>query len=360
MLYCFADSDAHKNPELAARAKSFVLKHFMGISQEPEFLQLPKDSVIDLIRCDDLYVPHEDDVLATVVRWLHHDFEQRRGEFWEMLQHIRQLYLSPQCSDQYLLACINAFMDYSGAENDPRPSEHLQALPGYTNEASSARYTARKSCGFEDIIICAGGLGDVEARSALYGTECFHLRTSKWGRIPKLPYSVASAGLAFINNDLFLCGGYIGRENGTVTSRTLRYNSALAGWIDVAPMQTVHDDLGIAAIGDHLYVVSGHDTAWDTLAAVERYDVATNQWTYAASLPTPLENSAVLSFDGQLLTFGGCASDGALIYDLAYCYDPVADVWKELPRMPTARYYASACLGSDGWIYVIGALIPVI
>ncbi|XP_055355141.1 kelch-like protein diablo [Paramacrobiotus metropolitanus] len=99
MLYCFASSDAHKNSALADKAKELVLRHFMSISQGQDFLEVPKNTVIDLICSDRLWVPREDDVMVAVVRWLQHDFEQRRGHFWQILQNIRQSYLSPQCSD---------------------------------------------------------------------------------------------------------------------------------------------------------------------------------------------------------------------------------------------------------------------
>ncbi|XP_055350387.1 kelch-like protein 17 isoform X5 [Paramacrobiotus metropolitanus] len=45
MLYCFADSDAHKNLAVAAKAKAITLQHFADIAQGPDFLEVPKKTV---------------------------------------------------------------------------------------------------------------------------------------------------------------------------------------------------------------------------------------------------------------------------------------------------------------------------
>ncbi|XP_055357295.1 kelch-like protein 22 [Paramacrobiotus metropolitanus] len=151
-------------------------------------------------------------------------------------------------------------------------------------------------------------------------------------RSSPLPYRVANVGLAVSNRAVFLCGGIRGFRRGDVTPLTLRYDSALAVWNCVAPMQTGvtgRRDLGIASAGDHIYVVGGLDNHYRTLASVERYDVLSNQWMYVASLPTPLTKSAVFSFDGRLFVFGGSKSisDCLSFTNAAYCYDTKADVW---------------------------------
>ncbi|XP_055350385.1 kelch-like protein 17 isoform X3 [Paramacrobiotus metropolitanus] len=181
MLYCFADSDAHKNLAVAAKAKAITLQHFADIAQGPDFLEVPKKTVgyalpanglgfggetdcskmeqctsrvTDLICCDSLCVAQGRRCTAG-----HRAVAASRFPATTLavlgdaaiycirshiLNHrvIRPTYLGPQGSDDYLLACVNAFTDYS--EKAPRPSGYLQALPGYTSQASS-RYTARKS-----------------------------------------------------------------------------------------------------------------------------------------------------------------------------------------------------------------------
>ncbi|XP_055348232.1 kelch-like protein diablo [Paramacrobiotus metropolitanus] len=365
-LYSFANSEAHNNPALAIKAKALVLKHFVGITQGAKFLEIPKEMVIELIRSDDLHVQREDDVFSAVVRWHHHDFPQRRCQFWEILQFIRPLHLSAQGSDDYLLACFNSIKDYSAGGEAVRPSDHLKALPGYDSQASSLRRIPRKSYAIESLVICAGGHRSHFRTSLSDSVECFNPRTSKWKNLVHLPYAIARSGLIAINEDLFVCGGIFGQSSKDVTPRAIRYSSSLARWDDVAPMNTGRGDLGIAAIDGYIYAVGGHDSEKQVLASVERYDGAADQWAYKASLPTPLEKLAIVGFEGKVFVFGGCTSNRHTIgntgfcnyvaTDSAFCYDPKSNLWSELPRMPTARYRASACAGSDGLIYVIGGV----
>ncbi|XP_055349927.1 kelch-like protein 5 [Paramacrobiotus metropolitanus] len=351
MLYCFADSDAHKNPTLANKAKTLVLKHFVSISKGQEFLQVAKNTVLDLIRSDDLWATREEDVLLAVMRWLHHDLEQRRGEFWEILQNIRLSYLGPQGLDDYLVACINAVTDYSGGNKAMRQAEYLKTLPGSDSHVITSRRTPRKAFRFEAVIICAGG-NSWKSMSDRDRVDCFNPHTSNWRTLARIPFSVALVGLATFHGDLFLCGNGSG-ESG-VTPRTLRYNPAVAEWKDVAPMRTGRGCAGVAAVGRHIYAVGGHDKNLATLATVERYDVLMDQWTFVASLPWALTKSAVVSFEGKVFTFGGSTAAAHGITDSAFSYDPKSDRWSELPKMPSARSRASVCVGPDGWIYVIG------
>ncbi|XP_055331635.1 kelch-like protein 5 [Paramacrobiotus metropolitanus] len=329
MLFCFADSDAHKNPVLADKAKGVVLKHFVSISEGTEFLELPKNVIIDLIRCDALWVTWEDDVFDAVIRWLHHDFEHRRCQAWETLQYIRASYLRPPCHDKYMQASIKAFVDYSGTEKSVCSSEKVNVLPGYIDAISSSRYIARTSYGLENMIVCAGGHRDNSLNSLVESVECFSPRTSRWRKLTQLPYSIAEGGLVVVQDDLFVCGGIIGHRNGDVTSRTIRHSSARTGWTEAAPMQINRGSAGIVAVGDHIYAIGGHISDGHTLSTVERYSVLTNQWTFVASLPVPLKKCAVVSTAGQIFTFGGCTSHvfPANATDSVFCYDPKADVW---------------------------------
>ncbi|XP_055329971.1 influenza virus NS1A-binding protein homolog [Paramacrobiotus metropolitanus] len=77
-------------------------------------------------------------------------------------------------------------------------------------------------------------------------------------------------------------------------------------------------------------------------------------WEYVASLPTPLEKCTVVSLVPAGVRVRRLHVECSYYYQLGIFYDPTSNVWHELPPMPTARYCPSACVGSDGWIYVIG------
>ncbi|XP_055353037.1 influenza virus NS1A-binding protein homolog A-like [Paramacrobiotus metropolitanus] len=163
-----------------------------------------------------------------------------------------------------------------------------------------------------------------------------------------------------INSTLFVCNGVVGPRAFDVTRRTVRYDAVSATWADVHPMQTGRGDAGFTATDGHIYVIGGHAEDKRVLSSVERYDVVANRWTFVAPLPVSLRRSAVVCYEGQVFLFGGCTSIREIGTNAAFCYDPKSDLWSALPPMPTERYRASACVGSDGWIYVIGTIKHVV
>ena len=89
---------------------------------------------------------------------------------------------------------------------------------------------------------------------------------------------------------------------------------------------------------------------------VERYDAVNDQWTFLASMPTPVADaSACNDGQGHVLVFGGYTTAGTRTANVA-TYDLATDVWSDtaIPDMPTARAGSQAVLGNDGLLYVLG------
>ncbi|XP_055355151.1 kelch-like protein 36 [Paramacrobiotus metropolitanus] len=90
----------------------------------------------------------------------------------------------------------------------------------------------------------------------------------------------------------------------------------------------------------------------------EYFNPRTSKWKCLARLPDSAAKGGLAIINNVLFLCGGIIgqqdTDVTIATDLAFCYQPTSDIWIELPKMPTARYRASACVGSDGWIYVIG------
>lgn len=114
----------------------------------------------------------------------------------------------------------------------------------------------------------------------------------------------------------------------------------LAGaWRMLSPIPTPRAEVGVTAIGSKLYVAgglanrSGMDYTSDTF---EVFDAGTGTWTVVRPLPTPLHHPGVASLDGKIYVAGGFLDDWTAV-DLAYRYDPAADIWTSLPPLPTPR-----------------------
>jgi N-acetylneuraminic acid mutarotase len=95
-----------------------------------------------------------------------------------------------------------------------------------------------------------------------------------------------------------------------------------------------------------------------SVAAVERFDPATQQWTPAASLPFPRsQHHAVVLDDGQVLVVGGNdQAIGDAGYPSVVRYDPVSDTWTPAAPMRTPRYDFSIVKLGDGRVLVVGGV----
>ncbi|NLX95023.1 MAG: PEGA domain-containing protein [Rhodopirellula sp.] len=109
-----------------------------------------------------------------------------------------------------------------------------------------------------------------------------------------------------------------------------------------------------AVLGGKFYVVGGsleHGTN------VQVFDPADNRWSHAADLPRGTFCQGVVACDGQLYCLGGTVAEDnnwwGRSHDGAYRYDPIADAWSILPKMPHARSDFLTCV-VGGKIYCIG------
>ncbi len=126
-------------------------------------------------------------------------------------------------------------------------------------------------------------------------------------------------------------------------------------WRARASLPVKRAEVGVAALGGHMYVVGGTVQRGDEVpvwasTAVHSYDPRRDQWSSRAPLPKPLTHVAVAALGGRLYAFGGFT--GAVHMNPqpdAYVYDPGEDRWDRLPDMPVA-------LGSIGVAAVGGRL----
>jgi hypothetical protein len=99
-------------------------------------------------------------------------------------------------------------------------------------------------------------------------------------------------------------------------------------------------------------------TGWTPNRFVYEYNPQNDEWTRKASIPLPLHHMAVTELNGLIYGFGGYRTpeqgpDDWQPVAHAWTYDPIADVWTELPSLPEARG-ASAASVLNGKIYIAG------
>ena len=86
-MYFFAR--AHQCEVLARQAKEIINHKFADLCREQEFLALPSDKLLEIIKDDELDVASEEEVYTACIAWLEHDFELRRVHILDIIKSLR-------------------------------------------------------------------------------------------------------------------------------------------------------------------------------------------------------------------------------------------------------------------------------
>ena len=132
-------------------------------------------------------------------------------------------------------------------------------------------------------------------------------------------------------------------------------NGQKLSWSTGTPMPTNRTEISSGIIDGKILVLGGADYQKDGITdVVEIYDPETNQWNRSASLPVPIDHTAVVTYEGKLYIVGGFLEDKTPT-DRLMIYDPAVDEWTEGASLPSARGALSAEV-VDGNIYAISGV----
>ena len=106
------------------------------------------------------------------------------------------------------------------------------------------------------------------------------------------------------------------------------------------------------ALDGKIYAVGGMDEDCETLDTVEVYDPQANSWQLVARMPQGRANYAAAAIGGKIYVTGGAGSNQGTSANSAYVYDPQANAWTQLASMGTAREsHASAAVGGKLYVF---------
>ena len=145
---------------------------------------------------------------------------------------------------------------------------------------------------------------------------------------------------AVIDNKLYIVGGCLNGDCGTVTGVLEMYDPSTNSWTQKAPMPTPRGKLAAVAIAGKLYVVGGMSAGFASqFATLEVYDPMTNTWdTTRAPMPTPREGMRAANINRTLYVVGGFLRPAFVNTGVLEVYDPMTNTWDTTKApMPTAR-----------------------
>ncbi|MCW4006535.1 MAG: hypothetical protein NWF04_08105 [Candidatus Bathyarchaeota archaeon] len=158
-------------------------------------------------------------------------------------------------------------------------------------------------------------------------------KADNWQTKTPTPLSRYGASLLVYEDKIYFVGGFSGE--GTNPPSALVYDPATDAWATKASMSTTRMNPYATVVDGEIYVIGGHTTnpwATDALPFVENevYDITTDSWRLAASIPLAVSGGFSEVLDGKIYVFGK-TNQTALTVQV---YDPQTDTWLQGSNPP--------------------------
>lgn len=192
----------------------------------------------------------------------------------------------------------------------------------------------------DDKIYVMGGSGDSN-RLDSYDPE-----TDTWETLQSSDNGHIGAVAESYRGKLYVIGG-----SGSDGRLVEEYDPDSDEWTTLRNSPSRRYDAASAVINGRIYVIGGgEDEAEDRINA---YDIEEDEWITALTpMPRRLRQCSAMVINGKIYVVGGEDQNGAES-DAVYSYDPGADRWQTLKKLPSARAGA-AVAGISSRIYVMG------
>lgn len=174
-----------------------------------------------------------------------------------------------------------------------------------------------------------------------------------WSRGPELPAARLEPGLAALDGELIVAGGF---GPGLAIERSvLALDPVTATWSRGPDLPVAWTHLQLATVGATLYALGGL-AGTQFVARGEAFALVDGAWQSRASMPVGEErgSAAVVIDPPHVMLLGGASTTDALAS--CWAYDTVADTWTALPPLPEPRSHPAATITADGTIVVAGGL----
>jgi N-acetylneuraminic acid mutarotase len=186
----------------------------------------------------------------------------------------------------------------------------------------------------------------------------YDLATNRWSSGTPLPEMLHHMGVAVLNGKIYSVGGE--RNNffaRSAVDSVWEYDPATDRWQSRAPMPTPRGAMAVAVLDGRLYAIGGERQrgarpGYDPLDEVAAYDPQTDTWEMLAPMRFPREHLMAGAANGRVYAIGGRYRPA---YTLPFVeeYDPTTRTWTERDPMPTGRSGGTAAV-VDNVIYVFG------
>jgi hypothetical protein len=208
-------------------------------------------------------------------------------------------------------------------------------------------------------VMAGGETESGEWTSCVAALEMASLRWSSDIAVPSLPEPrVRHAMCGLPGGQITLVGGHA--DNGYYRYDTAcRWRPGSNSWEALPSMSTPRADAVAVVLDGRVLVAGGVDDDFIELASAEVLAADGSSWSAVAPMRTARCGAVGgLLPGGRVIVAGGSndtGDDGHTVFlAAAELWDPVTNVWTELPPMATARLHAAGCVLPDGRFAVVG------
>ena len=198
----------------------------------------------------------------------------------------------------------------------------------------------------------ANYLGSVERRDPASGLWTV---MTEGLNIPRASHAAVIAA----DDSIYVFGGSREHTSAGNLDSAERYDPATDEWTFISPMNEARmlpgytmDDQG------RIYAIAGQRVGESVLQSVERYDPATDNWEYVRPYPMRVSGASAFTLRGEIWVVGGWLGGYGPYTGACFIYSPDTNSWRPGPHMYEGVGIAPAAVGRSGTVYLVGGQGP--
>ncbi|XP_063440466.1 actin-binding protein IPP-like [Mytilus trossulus] len=177
--------------------------------------------------------------------------------------------------------------------------------------------------------------------------EVYDQNIGSWITDSVIPHPKFACGVVEMDGMIYIVGG-TETESSTEMFTCDGFNPVTKEWTEPQNMNVRRSDLALVALDGYIYAVGGYNEHDRELNTVERYSPEENTWTMISPMSERRTAPSAVGLNGQLYVIGGSKRlvdnpyTAPVTLESVECYDPLTDLWTELPPLPIGRSEAAA------------------
>ncbi|XP_019957067.2 kelch-like protein 10 isoform X2 [Paralichthys olivaceus] len=324
-------TDIYPFSDLRRKAFHYIMRHFEGVVNCEEYLQLSLQELTEILGKDEVNVRNERTLFDVILRWITHIPKEREQHMAVLLSKVRLGRTSIEYIENNVMTNELVKFNPECLEIVNRSFKILWSFTTHIHKPfkSCLRDTPARPRLPDSIIMVSGGKN---FSTVSCGIEMYDPLVDRWiiSR-DKLKDPRAHHGTVFLDGYVYFVGGSDLLE---ILNSVVRLDLRTHTWQEVMYMHYRRSRVSVTKLNGFIYAFGGTD-GYIWLNTAERYCPKSNQWTLIAPMILGRRSASCAALDGKIYVCGGLIRHYST--KTAECYDPETDQWTMIGRMNISR-----------------------